>query len=74
MRKKLTVLVAGLAAGGLVMPEAAHAATAKVPGTLVACTTMQNDETGKWATDAHHGDSLWLMPPGHRPGLGSLSA
>jgi hypothetical protein len=61
MRKKLTVLVAGLAAAGaLVMPEAAHAATAKVPGTLVACTTMQNDETGKWATDAPDHDWLYF--------------
>jgi hypothetical protein len=59
MRKKLTVLVAGLAAAGaLVMPEAAHAATARVPGTLDFCTTVQNLYTGKWASDVP--DHGWL--------------
>jgi hypothetical protein len=61
MRKKLAVLLSGLAvAGALVTPVAAHAATTirVPPGTLIACSYMQNVYTQKWATDVP--DKLWL--------------
>lgn len=58
MRKKLTVLVAGLAAAGvLVLPGAAHAATG-VPGTFLFCSEIQNVYTNKLATDVP--DHAWL--------------
>jgi hypothetical protein len=55
MRRSLTALVAGLAAGGAIV---APAATGSVTAKASSCYNIQQYVTHKWATDIP--DSLWL--------------